>query len=164
MSKRVIKMVAIVVVSVLAGMLISAWNHKPIPDEYLNEMLRKSIYKDDIVAASAILSHCSRESKDTLLEKDGRLYLLTAIFNKDLDMLRLLIAHGADPYLRDFRGNTILHTAAEVDSDGKIVKYLLDIGLDPGAKNDYGWTPIQKALSEGNDTTAEILNNAKRRG
>ncbi|UXX77751.1 ankyrin repeat domain-containing protein [Reichenbachiella carrageenanivorans] len=62
-----------------------------------------------------------------------------AAMSNNLEALKLLIENGADKDIRDPYGNTLLTTAvASFDGDDSIVKYLLDLGMDPLAENNRG--------------------------
>ncbi|UXX77749.1 ankyrin repeat domain-containing protein [Reichenbachiella carrageenanivorans] len=62
-----------------------------------------------------------------------------AAMSNNLEALKLLIENGADKDIRDPYGNTLLTTAvASFDGDDSIVKYLLDLGMDPLVENNRG--------------------------
>lgn len=54
----------------------------------------------------------------------------------ELDMFKLLIKHGANMFVSDDRGNTILHTTFSKE----IFEYLLRCGVDPNSRNNEGET------------------------
>jgi ankyrin repeat protein len=60
-------------------------------------------------------------------------------------MVELLLVHGADVNVRDPRGITPLHMAAE-KGDKELVELLLAHGADVNAKDAYGRMPLQGAL------------------
>lgn len=59
------------------------------------------------------------------------------------DILRLVIRHGADPYHRNREGETLLHAAVRYRASRKTIRYLVSLGLDPGARDLKGQTPAQ---------------------
>ena len=64
------------------------------------------------------------------------------------DVVRMLLASGADPNARDEFVNTPLHLAvAWTDEPRVIVEALLESGADPSARGRYGQTPLHEAVS-----------------
>lgn len=70
-----------------------------------------------------------------------------AIANKDVEMIELLLAHGADPEFKD-NNNQVrpLHLAASY-FHLESVKVLIAAGCDVNAKNTYNETPLFCAIS-----------------
>src|SRR5688572_3199202 len=68
-------------------------------------------------------------SKPNLNQTDplGRTLLMEAVLEKRLDLVTLLLEHGADPKLEDHEGSTALHFAAQAHLP-EIVQLLLDKG------------------------------------
>jgi ankyrin repeat protein len=87
----------------------------------------------------------------------------------DLDLLKLLVKHGADPMLKTDFGDTALTAAAgigwvegvtyehSVKENVETVKYLLELGLDPNAANSDGRTPLMGAALKGRSEVVQIL-------
>jgi hypothetical protein len=72
---------------------------------------------------------------------------------KAIDMAFYFVDYGADPNIRDSRGDTLLHHAMRhclVFGDMIMVKSLLDRGADPNAKNKHGETPLHVLFRYGN--------------
>jgi len=67
-----------------------------------------------------------------------------------LDLLRALLAHGADPNARQSGGFTVLHTAAD-RGDVAMARLLLEHGADPAAEDDGGRTPPDLAREKGQE-------------
>jgi hypothetical protein len=63
---------------------------------------------------------------------------------KKLDAAWFLINHGADIHAVGSGDETLLHCAARLDLE--LVKYLVEHGLDPNAKNKSGVTPLHHAV------------------
>jgi ankyrin repeat protein len=66
---------------------------------------------------------------------------------EDLEMVKLLIAHGADVNQANFRGATPLMGAA-VGRNASVVKYLIEKGADVNARDKDGHTALMAAESE----------------
>lgn len=86
-------------------------------------------------------------------EKDiyARMPLHWAVLNGDLDMVKLLVEHGAVLDCGDMNGDTPLHLAAHVTNGGAaIAKYLLSKGALVGISNKRGDTPLHAAAGWNN--------------
>ncbi|MDR1886168.1 MAG: ankyrin repeat domain-containing protein [Synergistaceae bacterium] len=77
-----------------------------------------------------------------------------------IDMIKLLLAAGADPNTRLPDGMTLLHAAAMVD-DGENIKLLLDAGADKRARDKDGKTPFDTAMENSNFEVMLILTCSK---
>jgi ankyrin repeat protein len=65
----------------------------------------------------------------------------------DLEIVKLLIANGADVNQKNFRGATALMAAA-IDGPASVVKYLLEHGADVNARDKDGTTALMCAESQ----------------
>ncbi|HET8671376.1 MAG TPA: ankyrin repeat domain-containing protein [Candidatus Saccharimonadales bacterium] len=63
---------------------------------------------------------------------------------EDLEMVKLLIAHGADVNQKNFRGATALMGAAAA-GPASVVKYLIEKGADVNARDNDGTTALMAA-------------------
>jgi ankyrin repeat protein len=107
-------------------------------------------------------------SEGIALDPDGKTPLHWAVADSDLELTRLLVAHGADPNAQDHRGNTPLlgvvwergerdekvETEREVaflDFLRQAAALLLSAGADPNTADEYGWTLLQYALGIGGE-------------
>jgi ankyrin repeat protein len=66
-----------------------------------------------------------------------------------LDIVRILIEHGADVNARDESGGTVLFFALGDNTPVEVIKFLLTRGAHPGLKDDYGTTVLHEAAAEG---------------
>uniref|UniRef100_A0A8C1BSP8 Ankyrin repeat domain 28b n=1 Tax=Cyprinus carpio carpio TaxID=630221 RepID=A0A8C1BSP8_CYPCA len=83
----------------------------------------------------------------------GHLEVSEQSFACHMEVVKLLVSHGAEVTCKDKKAYTPLHAAA---SSGMIsvVKYLLDLGVDP---NTYGNTPLHVACYNGQDVVVNEL-------
>jgi ankyrin repeat protein len=99
----------------------------------------------------------------------GQTPFLRAALAADLDVMRLLLAHGADPKIPAFAGTTALMAAAGVNwvvdqtTDGgpaarlEAVKMCYDLGLGVNDTNSMGITALMGAANRGSDDIIQFL-------
>jgi ankyrin repeat protein len=99
----------------------------------------------------------------------GQTPFLTAALAGDLPVMRLLLAHGADPKIPTFEGTTALMAAAGVNwvfdqtyDEGAAalldaVKLCYELGLDVNAVNSMGLTALHGAANRGSDDIIRFL-------
>ncbi len=86
----------------------------------------------------------------------------------DLSVMKLLIAHGADPKVSSDDGDNALMVAAGLGWNGnftiqaatpavEVIKYCLQLGLDPKAQDAQGYTAIGGAAYRGDIDTIKLL-------
>ena len=87
----------------------------------------------------------------------------------DTELMKLLLAHGADPMLKTDYGDTALTAAAGIGwvegvtyehsakHNVEAIKMLLDLGLDPNGANQDGRTPLMGAALKGRNEVIELL-------
>jgi len=76
----------------------------------------------------------------------GESLLTIASYTNDIQTVKYLIEHGADPNLANGdRNNTPLHRAVD-NFHIDIVEYLLGHGADPNVVNAYGHTSLHRAV------------------
>lgn len=76
--------------------------------------------------------------------------LSLAVGQKNKEMIRLLLTHGANPSLRDESsgdGDTPLHLAC-IEGEEEIAELLIASGADVDAKNNTGDTPLSSLISD----------------
>jgi ankyrin repeat protein len=99
----------------------------------------------------------------------GQTPFLTASLAADLDVMRLLLKHGADPKIATFEGTTPLMAAAGVNwvfdqtyDEGpkarlEAVKFCFDLGMDVTSVNSMGLTALHGAANRGSDDIIAFL-------
>lgn len=94
--------------------------------------------RGDALAAQSLLQGADVDARDP----DGRTSLLLAARSSDTRVMRLLLAHGADPRAAARNGRTALNqTYGDPDS----IRMLLGQGTDPNARTVTGWTALMLA-------------------
>jgi len=71
-------------------------------------------------------------------------------------IVRMLLANGADPNIREQGGYTPLHAAAQ-NGDEMVIRTLLYGGADLGIKSNDGKRPLDLALEAGHTEAARLL-------
>jgi len=87
----------------------------------------------------------------------------------DVELLKVLLAHGADAKMKTDYGDSALTAAAGIGwvegvtyehsskANVETVKMLLDLGLDPNGSNQDGRTPLMGAALKGRNEVVQIL-------
>jgi len=88
--------------------------------------------------------------------KAGDTPLIIASWKGHTEIVKLLLANGADANKMDKDGDTSLHSASEEDNAG-IVEILLKAGADPNKANNKGETPLFVAARRGHVTAVRAL-------
>jgi len=121
-----------------------------------------------LARVKSFLNKHGREAVD-LKGEFGRTALAWAAYcsrKKDVDVVALLLEHGADPNLRCDDGSIGLVWATQngrYNDDGsrtaaeKILRMLLENGADPNCKGRDGEVPLLEAISHGHYPMAEAL-------
>ena len=103
------------------------------------------------------------------LDENGATAFLRASQSSDLVVMRLLLAHGADPKIATVGNVTALQVAAGIGwVDGltyewsekanvDAVKLLLELGVDPNAQAETGRTALHGAGHKGRTTVIQLL-------
>jgi ankyrin repeat protein len=117
--------------------------------------------KDMITPLSWAVSSDNKELVKLLLARGadpkarGGNILRSAVSRSDTEIVAMLIAHGADPKALS-DGMTPLHDAADGGCD-EVVKLLLSKGAEVNAKRFDGATPLMSAADREHISTVEIL-------
>jgi hypothetical protein len=108
-----------------------------------------------------MLMFCGGAEGDEMLEsmgvKRGRTPLHLAVVRGEAQMVRLLLARGADVNAADVVGRTPLMVAVERESE-PMLRELLAAGADPNATDANKETPLK--LAAGNDAIVRLLKEA----
>jgi len=90
------------------------------------------------------------------LSVDGTTALHWAVYRKDLELVQMLLAEGADPDLRNDYGATPMTVAAEHGAY-PVMKALVDAGGNIESPNGEGQTLLMAVARTGNTDTAALL-------
>ena len=83
---------------------------------------------------------------------------LAAVRSGQQDVASLLLAHGANPAVRDGDGNTVMHLAAEKGDEGLASLFAPNVDLVHSINHD-GMTALDIAVERGYSSFAEHINN-----
>jgi len=99
----------------------------------------------------------------------GTTPLVRAAQSGDLELVKLLLAHGADPKAKNNFGDTALSAVAGIgwvegitfqhspEESLEVAKLLLDLGLDPNSQNNDLRTPLMGAAHKGHNAMIQLL-------
>ena len=102
-------------------------------------------------------------------QENGATPFVRAAQSSDTELMKLLLAHGADPKIATEFGDTALTAAAGIGwvegvtyehsskENLEAVKMLLDLGLDPNGANNDGRTPLMGAAMKGRNDVVQLL-------
>ena len=103
------------------------------------------------------------------LNEDGATPFLRASQSSDLEVMRLLLAHGADPKIMTVNDVTALQVAAGIgwvegntyewseQANVEAVKLLLELGIDPNIQAETGRTALHGAGHKGRTAVIQML-------
>ena len=103
------------------------------------------------------------------LYEDGATPFLRAAQSGDLSLMKLLLAHGADPKIATAHNDTALAVASGIgwvegitfewspEESVEAVKMCLDLGIDPNTVDDEGRTALHGAAHKGRTEVIQLL-------
>lgn len=89
----------------------------------------------------------------------GNTALFLAAYRGRMDVVKLLVEHGADVNAKDDGDSTPLQDAAW-SGQTEVVRYLLEQGAEPDAKDGFGRSALDLAIEGGHTEIATILEEA----
>ena len=92
---------------------------------------------------------------DSLVDGVSRMHRAAATQTEH--QIRELLERGADPNVRNWRGETPLHRAAIRNPDLDVSRTLIGAGADPNAQDEKGATPLHCAAHNPSTGRAELL-------
>jgi ankyrin repeat protein len=129
-----------------------------------------------LIARGANVNARAKDSTETRtiftmqwLYEDGATPFLRAAQSGDLELMKLLVAHGADPHIPTANNVTALAVAAGIgwvqgvtyerseQSAVEAVKWCLELGIDPNAVDGDGRTALHGAAHKGGNAVVELL-------
>ena len=147
-----------VVAMTLAALTLSAAAHAQIPDFTPQTPLIGALLHNDSVEAKRLLDAGADPAGGRFI---GFPPVLLAVLRQDRELLRAMIARGADLDARDRSGSTALMWAAfDEHGDAAMVEELLRLGADPRAANQAGETALDWALRRGETPAVDALRRA----
>jgi len=127
---------------------------------YLSNNIQKALKDGDIAKIQESLEQGENpNSKD--IEGNAALFLCPFEEHNSLDIIRLLLKHGADIDTRDDAGNTpmmfVLLTSNPSREPVEIVQLFLDFGSKPNTQNKLGVSPLMMAALGNKREIAKLL-------
>ncbi len=119
-----------------------------------NEII-DAVMRNDSVSLSALLESGGQIDQ---LDSDGRTPLMHAVIDRNHDLAVLLLKWKANPNIQEKGSWTALHFAAQ-ECETRMVRLLLENGAEVDAKDEYGNTPLWRAVfnSEGRGEVIRLL-------
>jgi ankyrin repeat protein len=157
-------------------------NNRDDPNPLNNGVARETLLPliERLLAAGAAVDARSREyppsrrwiharNDITWVDMTGQTAFVLAAFSGDIEVMRLLLAHGADPFITTYEGTSALMAAAGINwretqsytvapaALFDAVTLCLDLGLDVNASNSMGLTALLGAVNRGSNDIIELL-------
>lgn len=109
----------------------------------LNNELLIAIKNNDLPRAERLLIN---EADPNYRYSSGENLMLSAVFDRQFPVLKLLISHGGNIYLYDNNaGQNLIHYAVRAD-EIEIVKYLLSLGVSASHRDMHGQYALHFAV------------------
>jgi hypothetical protein len=143
---------------IMSACALSAPLNAQVPDFTPKTRLIGALLHNDVAEAKRLLARGDDPNESSFV---GMPPIVLAILRQDLDLVRLMIAKGADLDARDRSGSTALMWAAFNETgDAGIVEALLQLGADPAAANQAGETALVWAMRRGDTPAVSALRHA----
>jgi ankyrin repeat protein len=103
------------------------------------------------------------------LQEDGATPFLRASQSGDVELMKLLLAHGADPKIKTAHNVSALEVASGIawvegvtyewspEQNLEAVKMILDLGVDPNSQDDDGRAALHGAAHKGRNDVIQVL-------
>jgi len=92
-----------------------------------------------------------------VVNRDGESPLYWAALSGSIEIVKLLVDHGAQISRVDIKGNSPLHAAA-ADGHIEVIGFLLERKANRNLRNKAGERPADIAKARGEDAAAAVLN------
>jgi uncharacterized protein len=145
--------------------------------DYIKLLLAKGAKVNTrICGAESTAKDCKGDTTETRtnftmqwLYEDGATPFLRAAQSGDVTLMKLLLAHGADPKIPTAHNDTALAVASGIgwvegitfewspEESVEAVKMCLDLGIDPNAVDDQGRTALHGAAHKGRTEVIQLL-------
>lgn len=126
-------------------------------DLSVDKMVKGIILGGEVIPL--IRKYLSQDADIDALAKVGLSMLQAAGGMGNLEVVKFLLAEGANPNRRGVRGSGALHVAVESDNP-EVVRALLEAGAMIEGENEDGMTAMQKAVQLGYAAAVEVLGEA----
>ena len=130
------------------------WNNEKI-DKKVAELIKTEGFSKTFKKLG-ISEGIMKKIENTLLQIELNEDFHHAVFQGDLNKVKVLLEKGADINSNDVGGNA-LHYAAAFGGNTELVKFLIDKGLDVNAKGTSGGTPLKDAAFSGHIEIVKLL-------
>ncbi|AIL65921.1 Ankyrin repeat protein [Rickettsiales bacterium Ac37b] len=127
---------------------------EPIQSDSYKDMAFESIVRGDLNGIRALINnnYISINTKN----KHGETLLIYSTLMEQVDVVRLLLAKGANVNDIDAEGSTALHIAV-VKGYYDIANALIVMGANPSIRNYIGNTPLDYAIKKGDTSLIQLL-------
>lgn len=120
-------------------------------NKFFYKLILERVQDGNVEGALDVLKQGIRQGFDVNYQDDtGKTLLNSVVASNNIDLVRSLLAAGANPNVKLPNGQVPLHVAMTSEIAPLIIKELVKAGADVNAKDNRGYTPLMKAVAEGN--------------